>query len=55
MDTCHANHAIQCSVTQCANHCSNSDYCGLSTIKVGTHESNPTQCKCTDCESFICK
>ena len=26
---CHANHCIQCSVTQCRNHCSDENYCSL--------------------------
>ncbi len=55
MDNCHKNTAIRCTVSQCANHCSTSDYCSLDAISVGTHEANPTQCKCTDCESFMCK
>lgn len=50
-----ANKAIRYTVTQCANHSTSSDYCALESIKVGTHEANPTQCKCTDCESFTCK
>lgn len=55
MDKCHANQSIQCSVTQCKNHCENENYCALNVIKVGTHESNPTVCQCTDCESFEAK
>lgn len=47
-----ANKSIKCSVTQCANHCKDDNYCALSSIQVGTHESNPTEVKCTDCESF---
>lgn len=34
---CHANHCIQCSVTQCRNHCSDENYCSLERIQVGTH------------------
>ena len=52
MMNCHANKAIRCSVNQCANHCSESEFCSLDTIRVGTHEMNPTEIKCTDCESF---
>ncbi len=51
----HANKSIRCTVTQCANHCSSSDYCALDAITVGTHETNPTQVQCTDCESFTAK
>lgn len=29
---CHANHCIQCSVTQCRNHCSDENYCSLERI-----------------------
>ena len=29
--------------------------CGLDSIQVGTHETNPTEIKCTDCESFKLK
>ena len=39
----------------CAHHCQDSNYCGLDTITVGTHEANPTEVKCTDCESFKLK
>ena len=50
--SCTANHAISCSVTSCAHHCKNEDYCGLSSIRVGTHEANPSMDQCTDCQSF---
>lgn len=50
-----ANPSIKCSVVQCKNHCGNENYCTLDTIKVGTHEQNPTVVQCTDCESFIAK
>ena len=52
MDKCHANKSIRCSVQQCKNHCSDADYCALESIQVSTHEMNPTEKKCTDCESF---
>ncbi len=52
MMKCHANKAIHCSVNQCAHHCSEGEYCSLDSIRVGTHEMNPTEVKCTDCESF---
>ena len=38
MDNCKANKCIECTVTQCANHCSTSNYCALDCIRVGTHE-----------------
>lgn len=55
MDTGKANKAIECTVTQCANHCSQASYCALDKIVVGTHEANPTMNECTDCKSFQLK
>ncbi|MGI5965867.1 MULTISPECIES: DUF1540 domain-containing protein [Anaerotruncus] len=55
MDNCKANHSIECTVQQCANHCSSADYCSLNCVKIGTHENNPTVDQCTDCKSFIRK
>ncbi len=52
MNNCQANKAIECTVTSCANHCSEANYCALEKILVGTHESNPTMDQCTDCMSF---
>lgn len=51
------NKSINCSVNNCRFNCScdGSDYCTLESIRVGSHELNPTECKCTDCESFILK
>ncbi len=48
-----ANYCIGCTVTQCQNHAKTSNYCVLDKIQVGTHEANPTEVKCTDCESFV--
>ena len=42
-----ANHAIECHVSQCNNHCGCEDYC--------THEADPTVDQCTDCLSFVKK
>lgn len=47
-----ANKSIECTVTQCRNHCNAENYCSLDKIKVGTHECNPTMDQCTDCLSF---
>ena len=47
-----ANKSIECTVTQCKNHCATENYCALEKIKVGTHECNPTMDQCTDCLSF---
>lgn len=46
------NRNIECNVVQCKNHAQSECFCALDRIKVGTHESNPTVCECTDCESF---
>ena len=55
MDQSNYNHSIKCSVEQCTNHAEGESYCALSQISVGTHESEPTEVKCTDCESFKVK
>ena len=52
---CKANKSIECTVQQCANHCSDANYCALDRILVGTHEGNPTMDQCTDCKSFRMK
>lgn len=46
------NPSIGCTVSQCQYHAGNENYCTLNKIIVGTHEINPTQVACTDCESF---
>ena len=53
--SCTPNKAIHCTVTNCVNHCQSEQYCGLSSIRVGTHETNPTKDQCTDCQSFQMK
>ncbi len=52
MDKKHANHCIECSVKQCAHHCGDENYCALNKIRVATHEPDPTETQCVDCESF---
>ncbi len=47
-----ANKSIGCTVTQCTYHCKDENYCSLNKIQVGTHEANPTEVSCTDCQSF---
>lgn len=47
-----ANKSIHCSVSECRYHCDSKDYCSLDSISVGTHEADPTEEQCTDCESF---
>ena len=40
-----ANHAIECHVSQCNNHCGCEDYCTLDKVCIGTHECNPVNCR----------
>ena len=47
--------SIGCTVNQCQHHAGTDNYCTLQQIMVGTHETNPTQVECTDCESFELK
>jgi hypothetical protein len=47
-----ANQSIGCTVWECKYHDDSQEYCSLDRIMVGTHEENPTQSECTDCESF---
>ncbi len=49
------NNSIECTVTQCKYHSNEANYCTLNSIKVGTHEMNPTMPECTDCQSFMKK
>lgn len=55
MDNSYANKSIHCTVSQCKYNNTQEHYCSLDSIKVGTHEPNPTVPKCTDCESFAVK
>lgn len=50
-----ANHSIECSVKDCAFHCSHEDYCSLDTIRVGCHEKHAVNEQSTDCDSFKAK
>lgn len=52
---CSANKCIACTVTQCANHCGDQNYCSLDVVQIGTHEPDPTMDECVDCESFVLK
>lgn len=49
------NTSIKCTVQQCRHNDMSEKYCTLSSIQVGTHEVNPTEPKCTDCNSFELK
>ena len=55
MSTERANKCIECTVSSCAHHCCDSNYCSLDSILVGTHENDPTMDQCTDCQSFAMK
>lgn len=55
MNCDNANKAIECAVKNCSHHCQSQDYCSLNSIRVGTHESDPTMDQCTDCQSFCRK
>jgi hypothetical protein len=52
MDKSQINKAIGCTVSSCEYHNNTQNYCSLSKIQVGTHESDPTMVECTDCMSF---
>ena len=49
------NESIECTIKNCTFHDQKENYCTLDRIKVGTHEANPTQKECTDCESLVNK
>ncbi|MCR4924690.1 MAG: DUF1540 domain-containing protein [Clostridiales bacterium] len=50
-----ANRSIECSIHECVNHCGAEEYCSLNQVKIGTHEPNPSNCQCIDCQSFELK
>ncbi|MEE3334390.1 MAG: DUF1540 domain-containing protein [Ruminococcus sp.] len=52
MDNKFANQCIRCTVDSCKYHNGKRDYCSLDSISIGTHEIQPTQSECVDCESF---
>ena len=47
-----SNRCIGCTVDNCAHHAKSENYCTLHQVSIGTHESDPTEPKCADCESF---
>ena len=49
------NTSIRCTVNNCAHHCQDQNYCNLNTVQIGTHEANPTEVQCVDCQSFKMK
>jgi hypothetical protein len=52
---CTPNTSVKCTVNNCAYHCQDENYCGLNAVQIGTHESNPTEKQCVDCDSFKLK
>lgn len=50
-----ANESIACTVQQCEHNDCCSNLCTLKTVKIGTHEANPTVPQCIDCQSFKLK
>lgn len=50
-----ANCHIVCHVDNCRFHCTGDNYCTLDCISIGTHEKNPKEPQCTDCQSFQMK
>lgn len=55
LDNSYVNPSIHCTVNNCKHNNEAKNYCSLESIKVGTHESNPTVSQCTDCQSFELK
>ncbi|MDR0919700.1 MAG: DUF1540 domain-containing protein [Oscillospiraceae bacterium] len=45
------NTNVNCTVGQCQYH-SVGNFCSLDSISIGTHESDPSQPECVDCNSF---
>jgi len=54
MNNNYVNKNIECTVTNCANHCPNDDYCALKKICVGGNSNTPNESG-TDCCSFVAK
>lgn len=52
---CKCNQTIRCTVDKCVHHEKTNNLCSLDVVTIGTHETNPTEEKCTDCLSFQVK
>ncbi len=50
-----SNPSIKCSVTQCAYHCGDEDYCSLDKVKISRCAAQVTDCAGTECASFTCR
>ena len=46
------NPSIRCTVSQCRHNLCHENYCTLSCVSIGTHESDPSVPECVDCNSF---
>jgi len=46
------NHNIACTVSTCAYHNKDQNYCTLDAIRVGCTAKDPTDCASTECASF---
>lgn len=46
------NSSIKCSVSTCAHHCDDKNYCSLNEIRVGCCDPMVTDCASTECASF---
>lgn len=46
------NSAIGCTVSSCAHHCKDREYCTLNAIKVDCCDPKVTGCASTECASF---
>ncbi len=53
MNDMNVNRSIHCTVNNCVHNNREQNYCKLDAIRVGTHEANPTEKQCVDCESFV--
>ena len=51
-DSKRANKCIGCTVQQCKHHAGADNFCTLQQVSIGTHEADPTEPQCVDCESF---
>ena len=51
MDHKNANPSIECTVTSCAYHCADKQYCSLNSIKVGCMDTDVANAGSTECAS----
>ncbi len=50
-----SNPSIKCTVSQCAFHCPDTNYCSLDEIKVSRCAAQVTSSAGTECASFTCR